>query len=208
MSKYSYPKEYLIYYPGTDVPRNKKGIKNASILQVYDKALLLKAYYVFNKLLTKTTKFDQKYFINLHKTAFQRMYYFAGEFRNQDVSKGNTVFCKAKFIHQHIDELFIKLKDENYLKNYKNSSAEDFAEKIAFYMGEIIAIHPFWEFNGRITRMFFDLIAVYNGYNYIDYSAYKYSDDENSFIQASILCVQQGDDTMLKEIVLAGLLKK
>ncbi len=208
MSKYLYSSEYVIYYPGTEIPVNKKFIKNPAVLQVYDKALLLKSYYLFNKYLTKKTIFDEKYFRQLHSDTFQKLYKFAGEYRNQDVSKGTTVFCKAKFIQEFITDLFTKLKADNYLKNYSNKSVDEFADKIAYYMGELIAIHPFWEFNGRIIRLFFDMIAVYNGYNYIDYTKYNYDGDENSFIQASINCVQLGDNNLLKEILIHGLCKR
>ncbi|MFH0733529.1 MAG: Fic family protein [bacterium] len=208
MSKYLYSNEYIIYYPGTEIPINKKFIKNPSILQVYDKALLLKSYYLFNKYLTKKTIFDEKYFRQLHYDTFQKLYKFAGEYRSQDVSKGDTVFCKAKYIQEFLIDLFNKFKADNYLKNYNNKPLDEFAEKIAYYMGELIAIHPFWEFNGRTTRLFFDMIAVSNGYNYIDYTKFKYDGEENSFIQASIECVQLGNNTMLKEIIKQGLCKR
>jgi fido (protein-threonine AMPylation protein) len=72
-------------------------------------------------------------------------------------------------------------------------------------MGELIAIHPFYEFNGRVIRLFFDLIAYYNWYNYIDYSRFKYTGENNSFIQASINVVRFNDFELLNNIILTGL---
>lgn len=205
MSKYIYPEEYDIYYPGTSIPKNTKKIKDLSELHVFDKALLLKAYFNFTKDLNKKTVFDERYFVNLHKQSFQKLYTFAGQYRNQDVSKGETVFCKAIYIKEQMFNLFENFRKDKYLKNYSEKPKELFAEKISFYMGELIAIHPFYEFNGRVIRLFFDLIAYYNGYNYIDYTRFKYTGENNSFIQASINVVRFNDFELLNNIILTGL---
>jgi len=62
---------------------------------------------------------------------------------------------------------------------------------------------PFFELNGRITRVFFDMIAAYNGYQFIDYSITK----PHKYIDASIECVQYADSEALQRIILQGLLK-
>lgn len=205
MSKYYYPAEYDIYYPGTSIPKNTKRIKDTAELYVFDKALLLKAYYNFTKDLSRKTIFDEKYLINLHKQSFQKLYTFAGVYRNQDVSKGETVFCKAIFIKEQMHKLFECFRGDKYLKNFDTEPKEVFAKKISFYMGELIAIHPFYEFNGRVIRLFFDLIAHYNGYNYIDYVKYKYEGEENSFIKASIDVVCNNNFDLLYKIIYCGL---
>ena len=72
-------------------------------------------------------------------------------------------------------------------------------------MCEIIALHPFFELNGRTTRLFFDIIATYNGYEYIDYhGALKTENGDNKFIKASIDCMI-GNDSKLNQIILNGL---
>lgn len=72
-------------------------------------------------------------------------------------------------------------------------------------MCELIALHPFLELNGRITRLFFDMIATFNGYEYIDYqNTLKTNDDENEFIKASIDCMTGKENKMFK-IILDGL---
>ena len=86
---------------------------------------------------------------------------------------------------------------------------EKFAELLAHYQSELITLHPFYELNGRITRLFFDLIAVYNGYEPIDYSQAlaQGSSGLNTYIEASILCVQRADSSKLQQIILQGLKK-
>ncbi|TAJ80771.1 MAG: hypothetical protein EPO42_03625 [Gallionellaceae bacterium] len=50
------------------------------------------------------------------------------------------------------------------LQQATDGTVEKFAERLAHFQSELIALHPFHELNGRITRLFFDLITVYNGY--------------------------------------------
>ena len=59
----------------------------------------------------------------------------------------------------------------------------------------------------RITRLFFDLIAVYNGYEPIDYNTAlaEGATGLNAYIEASIHCVQRADNGKLKKIILQGL---
>lgn len=74
-------------------------------------------------------------------------------------------------------------------------------------MCELIALHPFLELNGRITRLFFDMIATYNGYEYIDYQdALRLKDGDNLFIHASIDCMS-GYESQMFQIILNGLKK-
>jgi cell filamentation protein len=67
-------------------------------------------------------------------------------------------------------------------------------------------LHPFYKLNGRITRQFFDLIAIANGYYPIDYSQALNQDTAlNSYIEASIACVQRADNRQLQQFILDGL---
>jgi fido (protein-threonine AMPylation protein) len=77
----------------------------------------------------------------------------------------------------------------------------------AYYQSELIALHPFYELNGRITRLFFDLITIHNGYGPIDYGLALRDDPEvdNNYIRASVDCVQRADPARLRELVFAGL---
>jgi len=119
------------------------------------------------------------------------------------MAKGESRFCQGAFVDSESQKIFDALKDDNYLKDYENKPKEEFAHKLAYYQCELIALHPFFELNGRITRMFFDMIAAYNGYQFIDYSITK----PHKYIDASIECVQYADSEALQRIILQGLLK-
>lgn len=96
-----------------------------------------------------------------------------------------------------------ELEQENYLKDCENISKEEFTKKLAYFKCEINALHPFYELNGRITRLFFDMIALFNGYKYIDYSVIT----PKEYIDAAIECVQFADSENMGKIILNGLKK-
>jgi cell filamentation protein len=206
MSKYTQDKNY-IYYENTNIPINKLDIHNLGILEEEERKLLLKGYSYFHKNLKESTLFDEKYFKRLHRKTFYSLYNFAGKYRSVNISKGYTTFCQVRFLDKTSKEIFRNLESENYLKNYSQRAKKDFAKKISYYMCELTALHPFYELNGRITRLFFDMIATYNGYEYIDYqNALEMQDGDNKFIKASIDCMLSNDNSMY-QIILNGLKK-
>lgn len=177
------------------------------ILEEEERKLLLNGYSHFHKELSESTIFDEKYFKDLHRKTFNKLYDFAGKYRTVNISKGYTTFCQVRFLEQTSKEIFHKLSSENYLKDYSAKTKEEFAKKIAFFICELIALHPFFELNGRITRLFFDMIATYNGYDYIDYQdALEIEDGDNKFIKASIDCML-GNDNRMYQIIFNGLKK-
>lgn len=206
MSKYSQDSNY-IYYKDTNIPVNKLSIKDQLILEAKERELLVKGYEHFHKRLSDSTVFDEKYLKELHKKTFGTLYSFAGKYRTKNISKGYSTFCQARFLDQTSKEIFRKLQLDNYLKDYALKPKEVFARKISFYMCELIALHPFFELNGRITRLFFDMIATFNGYEYINYQgALRVTNGDNLFIKASVDCMTGNDNKMYK-IIFTGLYK-
>ena len=206
MSKYTQDKNY-IYYKNTDIPKNKLNIRNQMILEAKERKLLLGGYEYFHNNLSESTIFDKKYFKELHRKTFGKLYDFAGKYRTVNISKGYVTFCQVRFLEQTSKDIFKKLEQDGYLKYYFSKPKEEFAAKISFYMCELIALHPFFEFNGRIIRLFFDLIATYNGYEYLDYAdTLKMVGGDNKFIKASIDCMT-GNDNAMYQIILKGLKK-
>ena len=199
MSKYRLD-ESPIYIEGTDVPKNKLGITQSDIIHEIEKNLLFQAYEIFSSKLKKQTHFDETYFINLHKKTFESLYDFAGIYRTVNMSKGNSQFCLAQYIPSESKRIFTELKNDAYLVTCPNK--KEFVKKLAYYKSELIALHPFYELNGRILRLFIDMICLYNGYNFIDYST---SIENNAYIEASILCVQYADSSKMEEIIESGL---
>lgn len=87
MSKYSQNNSF-IYYENTDIPVNKLNIQDIKIIEEEERKLLLSGYSYFHKNLKETTIFDEKYFKELHRKTFDKLYSFAGKYRTLNISKG------------------------------------------------------------------------------------------------------------------------
>lgn len=195
-----------IYYPNTSIAINKYDIQDSEELFEMETQILEKSYIYFHSNLSGTTIFDETYFKNLHKHNFEKLYHWAGVYRTVNISKNNSVFCQSAFLEQESKRIFTELETDNYLKDYAHKPKEDFAKKLAYYSCELIALHPFNELNGRITRLFFDMITVFNGYQYIDYVVEDRNKKKNPYIQASIDCMG-GNCKSMEKIIVEGLKK-
>jgi cell filamentation protein len=199
MSKYQLD-DSPIYIDGSDVPQNKLGITDSSVIHEVENNLLIQAYKQFSSKLDKNTHFNEAYFIDIHKKTFEAVYHFAGVYRTVNMSKGDSQFCLSNYLQNESTRIFSELEKDRYLLPYTDKN--EFAQKLAYYKGELIALHPFYELNGRTLRLFIDMICIYNGYKAIDYSD---SISDGKYIEASIDCVQLADTLKMKEIILNGL---
>ncbi len=192
-----------LYYPNTAIAINNFTIKDAQIIEDIEQELLIKSYNIFFDELDENTVFDEKYFRQLHKRTFGELYEWAGVYRDFNMSKGESRFCQGLYVASSSKKIFEELKNDNYLKGFENKSKEEFAVKLAYYKCEINALHPFCELNGRITRMFFDMIVAYNGYKFIDYSTVT----SEEYINGAIECVVYADSSKFEKIIYDGLSK-
>ena len=199
-SKYQL-KNNSFYIDGTDVPKNKHNITDSHTIHEIEKELIADAYEIFFGELNYKTIFDEKYFKALHKRTFEALYDWAGVYRDFNMAKGDSRFCRGAFVESSSMKILDEMQKDNYLRSCEKMPKEEFAKKLAYYKCELIALHPFFELNGRITRMFFDMIVAYNGYQYIDYSTVT----PDEYIEAAIVCVQYADSKTMAEIILDGL---
>ena len=202
MSKYQL-KNSSIYLDGTSVPRNKLNITDSQILHEIENSLLEEAYQTFYSDLTDKTILDESYFIALHRYTFESLYDWAGEYRDTNMSKGDSQFCLGAYVKEASIKIFDELASEKYLRPYV-VDIDKFAQKLAYYKGELIALHPFHELNGRILRLYIDMLVSQNGFEFIDYSNHI---DNGNYIQASINAVQFADNNLLIQILKDGLIK-
>jgi cell filamentation protein len=98
--------------------------------------------------------------------------------------------CK---IHAYSNTVFKALAAENYLNGLEPTA---FARRLAHYLSEINAIHPFGEGNGRVQRLFISQLAEQAGYT-LDYSALG-QEEIYPVMQASFL----GNEQPLAELIL------
>lgn len=160
MSRYR-ESQSLYCYPGTDVLKNKRDIRDAETLENYERPI---STWRISQLLEQPIKgaFDLKHLQSIHKYLFDDIYAFAGELRTEDIGKDDFRFASCNYIEDEAENLFCKLKLEN---NLSGLSAAEFAERAAYYLAEINVLHPFREGNGRAQREFIRCLAYSNGYN-------------------------------------------
>ncbi len=149
----------LYCYPGSNILKNKMGIRDMEQLHEMERKLtMLRILELLDKPVRGT--FDLKHLQAVHAYIFQDVYDWAGELRKVDIAKGN-MFCNAMFLSGQAEEIFGKLKAENYLHGLEE---DGFAIRLAYYFSEINALHPFREGNGRSQREFIRCLALHNGY--------------------------------------------
>lgn len=201
--KYYPPSEY-IYYKDSNISINKLDIHDSQLIHELERELLLQTYEYFHTTLEENTIFDKNYLSLIHHHLFEKLYTWAGDYRTINISKGTSIFCPYINLDSFSSDIFKQLEKENYLRDFESPSLrESFAKRLAYYMCELIVLHPFNEGNGRSLRLYFDMIVTYNGYDYIDYASTL---NEDAFITASIDCMET-DCSKMQEIILAGLSK-
>lgn len=146
-------------YPDSDVLKNKMGIRDKEQLGRLEKRLtMLRILELVDKPIQG--RFDSKHLQSIHKYIFQDVYEWAGRIRKVDIAKGN-MFCNVKFIESQAEEIFGKLKGENFLRGLDE---KEISLRLAYYFSEINALHPFREGNGRCQREFIRILALHTGY--------------------------------------------
>lgn len=184
MTKYESQDHYLD--PETGVLKNKLGIEDEEELKKAEASLVAwRSYQLSEKPIQG--RFDLDHLKAIHKHLFGDVYKWAGEIRDIDLAKENSYFANHLHIANAARSIFEKLAQENYLIGL---DAAGFSERAAHYLGEIKALHPFREGNGRAQREFINHLAHRNGY-FIDWTNVGQKD----LLQASIESFQRGDNT-------------
>jgi len=147
-------------YPGTDVLRNIPDIRDPQRLAAFE-ANATAARLVELDAAPLKGAFDVAHLRAIHRHIFQDVYSWAGEFRTVNISKGGHLFGASAFVEQALHNVLRELPGEHYLKGL---DPERFARRAGFYMGEINAIHPFRDGNGRAQREFIRELGIEAGF--------------------------------------------
>jgi len=124
----------------------------------------------------------------IHAYLFGGLYDFAGKIRTKTISKGNTIFCLAEYLHQN-------------LKTIEQMPENTFDEIVDKYV-EMNLAHPFMEGNGRSTRIWLDLIFKKQLKMCVDWSKIGKRDYLNAMIES------QTDSTRIRELLKQALTDK
>lgn len=161
---YEYEQDSIYCYPDSFILKNKLNIRDPETLEEAERNITALRILEFKQNPPKG-KLTFKYFQKLHKQIFGDIYEWAGKVRNVNIAKGN-MFCDCRFIEDMMEELFSELEKENYLQP---CDTEEMADRLAYYLSEINALHPFREGNGRTQRLFIEILAERAGYE-VDFS--------------------------------------
>jgi cell filamentation protein len=145
-------------YLGTNVLRNKLNLRDQDELDFVERRVGLAGIYNLNA---------------SPKAIFGEIYDWAGEFRENTGSMQKyrpagypVVYGPSTYIPQEMDRIFAELKAE---KGLQSLSLDGFAERAAYYYGEMDGTHPFREGNSRTLRQFFSDLAMGASYE-LDWS--------------------------------------
>lgn len=186
---------------GNACPRNFFGITDYAHLQPVETVFALKrAVELEEKGITGS--FDSDHLRAVHRYLFQDVFPWAGELRVVNIAKGNAMFGPARHVAAALDDAMAKLKREDFLSGL---APAEFAGRAGFYLGEINAIHPFREGNGRALREFIRQLALHAGHP-LSWAVAGAGFSQQMMIDASILSHTRGDNTGLAAIIEAALL--
>ena len=124
----------------------------------------------------------------IHAYLFGGLYDFAGKIRTKTISKGDTLFCLAEYLHDN-------------LKTIEQMPETTFDEIVDKYV-EMNVAHPFMEGNGRSTRIWLDLIFKKQLKMCVDWSKI----DKKDYLDAMV--VSRVDSTRISELLKQALTDK
>jgi len=186
------------FIDGTNTLKNKLEITDRDLLVQKEKEITFKKL-VELYLKPIKGKFNAEHLKEIHKYLFDDIYYFAGEYRNVNISKNaSSPFLDYTVIEEELDYIL-----NNIINHIIKNSNSDFlyAEQLAILYHKLIRVHPFREGNGRTTREFMRELVLhcnnyFNDYDYeLDFNRKEV--DKNKLLEGSIAY-----QTQLGELVL------
>ena len=180
-------------YPETNVLRNLRDIRDPDRLSKFEMDMTTRRVAELQQE-PIVGRFDSQHIKTIHRHIFQDVYAWAGEFRTVDISRsGQFPFAFSQQIIPSVDRITGELGNERHLEGLPPPK---FCNWAAHYMGELNAIHPFRDGNGRMQREFIRQLAERNGYA-IDWT--RISRDQMT--EASKLSFQRGDNSGLEKVL-------
>lgn len=161
-SKYTYPNSIVI--------KNKLNIKEPKQLEEYERQMVsFKLATIRNQ--KKITSFDSQHLKWIHYYLFCDIYEFAGQYREENITKENFMFAQYEYLEENVDQILNQIN----VAELKKCDFEEKLKKISYYMTELNVLHPFREGNGRAIREFIRQLLNEIGLD-IDFSKIKYSE--------------------------------
>jgi cell filamentation protein len=146
-------------YKGTETLKNKLGLRDPATLESFE----LEMTTLRAKEALPPGDFDPAHYRRVHRHLFQDVYPWAGKYRTVWTSKGGNSFCYPANIASSMDNVFALLAESGA---FATDRRKHFISEIAQFLGELNAIHPFREGNGRSQLSFIALIGARTGFRF------------------------------------------
>lgn len=150
------------------VLKNKLGIKSKREMDEIEKEEQLRATENLVDIYDVSHRFTAGDICNIHKIWLEKIYAWAGRYRQVNVSKGDFTFAAAAQVPKLMSE-FEKKELREYTPCSFNS-IDKAIEALAAVHTELVLIHPFREGNGRVARLLSILMAIQSGLPPLDFS--------------------------------------
>jgi cell filamentation protein len=147
------------YVDAAGVLRNLLGLTDAAALEQAEADISF-ARAVELEMGALTGDYDLDHLCAVHRHLFGDVYDWAGELRTVDIAR-TQYFAHAAFLRRAGEAVFAALAEEHLLRQLDRDA---FVARLAHYLGEVNALHPFREGNGRAQRAFFGQLARDAGY--------------------------------------------
>jgi cell filamentation protein len=100
-------------------------------------------------------------YCGLHRHLFGDVYMWAGTYRKIRTGKGGNWFAYPEYIEGQMDSLFTRLDQPPF---QPGSNPDEFIVHAANFLGDLNAIHPFREGNGRTQLIFMRQLGLRAGH--------------------------------------------
>lgn len=136
-------------------------------------------------------RFDLAHLQDIHRHITQDLVAWAGQLRTVDIAKTNR-FCPVQNLTVYAEDIFGRLARQNFLRGLDRDA---FVNSFSGFYGDVNALHPFREFNGRAQRAFFGQLASQAGWD-----VFWDRMDATRNVAASIASFN-GDEAPLRELL-------
>jgi cell filamentation protein len=176
--------------PVTGVLRNKLRLSTAAELEAAEREITHAALILLREAPVRPA-YDLPHLCAVHRRIFGDIYDWAGQVRTVAIAMG-SLFCLPQYIAQSAAGIFRQLRDENFLMGLERDA---FIDRLTYYLGEVNAIHPFREGNGRTQRAFFEQLADDAGFTL----AWQHLDADRNI--AASAAIMRGDAAPMRKML-------
>ncbi|HET9082127.1 MAG TPA: Fic family protein [Trebonia sp.] len=176
--------------PATGVLRNRLGLSTVGELETAEREITHAALIFLGESPVRPS-YDIRHLCAIHQRIFGDIYDWAGQLRTVAIAKGSW-FCLPQYIESSAAEIFRALHGEGLLRGLPR---DEFTDRLTYYLGEINAVHPFREGNGRAQRAFLGQLAGDAGF-ILDW---QHLDADRNI--AASAATMRGDPTLMRKML-------